>query len=172
MTTTQAPRPATPSPTPPQAHVYYFSLHTRGDVLALFTGSRADQAVAAHAVELAAGTGRPVTAAAVMRSTGFSINALLHRVRSRRIRAESDAILAAVLPALARAGPVRTATLTVPARTNPHRTLPADQVERIARRTGTDTAVTPVPLTGYTSPLARHLRRTDTKGRAAHLRRP
>ncbi|WP_420082567.1 hypothetical protein ACN6AT_36600 (plasmid) [Streptomyces sp. JL4002] len=171
MTTTQAPRPALPAPHP-EAHVYHFSLHD-GHVLALFTGSRADQTVAHHAADLATRTGHHITAAAVVRSTGFSINALLHHARSRRIQAETDAILAPVMPLLARAGPVQATTLVVPARTNPYRDLPADRVQHLAEHTGTETAVSPVPLTGYTAPLARHLQRIDRgrlSGPAPHRR--
>lgn len=119
--------------------------------------------MAAQAAELAARTGHPVTAAAVVRSTGFSINALLHLARGGRIRAEADAILAAVLPVIARAGPAR--TLVVPARINPYRTLPADLVERLAGRTGADIALSPVPLTGYTSPITQQNRITDPHSR-------
>ncbi|MDW4909223.1 hypothetical protein RB628_28755 [Streptomyces sp. ADMS] len=159
MTTIQAPQPAAPSPAPPEVHVHRFSPRADGSVLALFTGSRADQAVAAHAADLAARTDHPVTAAAVVvRSTGFSINALLHHARSRRIHAETDAILAPVLPVIARAGPARTTTLVAPAHINPYRSLPVDRVERLAERAGTEVAVSPVTLTGYTSPIARHLR--------------
>ncbi|MFI0828065.1 hypothetical protein ACH4Q7_26860 [Streptomyces roseolus] len=160
MTTTQTPRPFIPSPAPPEAHIYHLSLHSSGHVLALFTGSRADRAVAAHAADLAARTGHRVIAAAVVRSTGFSINALLHHAHSRRIQAETHAILTPVMPAIARAGPVQATALVVPARINPYRDLPADRIERLAERTGTEVAVSPVPLTGYTSPLTRHLQRT------------
>ncbi|MGY5032938.1 hypothetical protein ACWC9U_18995 [Streptomyces sp. 900116325] len=158
MTTPQHLPPAAPSPAP-DVHDYHFSLRSNGPVLALFNGSRADHAVAAHAAGLAARTGQPVTAAAVVRSTGFSINALLHHARGRRIQAETDAILAPVMPVIARAGPVRTTTLIVPARVNPYRALPSDRVERLAERTGTEVAVSPVPLTGHISPIARELHR-------------
>ncbi|MEN8653696.1 hypothetical protein ABCR94_24590 [Streptomyces sp. 21So2-11] len=160
MTTIQAPQPAAPSPAPPEVHVHHFFLRADGSVMAMFTGSRADQAVAAHAADLSARTGRPVTAAAIVRTTGFSINALLHHARARRIQAETDAILAPVLPVIARAGPVRTTTLVVPARINPYQALPTDQVQRLAYRTGTDMVLSPVPLTGYTSPITRRLRRS------------
>ncbi|OKJ18430.1 hypothetical protein AMK23_35330 [Streptomyces sp. CB02130] len=146
---TTPPRPAHTSPAP-EVHVYPFTLRGDGPVLALFPGSRADEAVAARAADHAARTGHPVTAAAAVRSTGFSINALLHQARGRRIRAEADAILAAVLPVIARAGPVGAATLVVPARINPYQALPADRVERLAGRTGANVALSPVPLTGYT----------------------
>ncbi|MFJ5712754.1 hypothetical protein [Streptomyces sp. NPDC093105] len=159
MTTTQTPRPAAVFPAPAEAHVYHFSLHTSGHVLALFTGSRADHAVATRAAELAARTGHRVTAAAIVRSTGFSINALLHHARSRRIQAETRAILAPVLPLVARAGPIRTTTLVVSARINPYRALPADRVVHLAEHTGTEIAVSPVPLTGHTSPITQGLRR-------------
>ncbi|AGJ59510.1 MULTISPECIES: hypothetical protein [Streptomyces] len=99
MTATHTPRPAHTSPAP-EVHDYPFTLRGDGPVLALFTGSRADQAVAARAADHAARTGHPATFAAVVRSTGFSINALLHQARGRRIRAEADAILAAVLPVI------------------------------------------------------------------------
>ncbi|WP_438319585.1 hypothetical protein ACSHWO_36460 (plasmid) [Streptomyces sp. HUAS TT3] len=165
MTTTHSPRPAATSPAS-EVHDYPFTLRSDGPVLALFTGSRADQAVAARAADHAARTGHPVTVAAVVRSTGFSIKALLHLARGRRIRTEADAILA-VLPVIARAGPVRTAILVVPARTNPYRTLPADLVERLAGRTGAAVALSPVPLTGYTSPITRELNRiTDPRSRS------
>ncbi|MEU5458367.1 hypothetical protein ACH4NR_32500 [Streptomyces globisporus] len=158
MTTTRTPRSAATSPAP-EVHDYPFTLRSDGDVLALFTGSRADQAVAARAADHATRTGHPVTAAAVVRSTGFSINALLHLARGRRIRTEADAVLVAVLPVIARAGPVRTATLVVPARTNPYQALPADRVERLAGHTGPDVVLSPVPLTGYTSPSTRERNR-------------
>ncbi|MER6599739.1 hypothetical protein ACWDBC_08300 [Streptomyces parvus] len=165
MTTTRTPRSANTSPT--EVHHYPFTLRGEGPVLALFTGSRADQAVASRAAELAARTGHPVTAAAAVRSTGFSINALLHLARGRRIRTEAEAILAAVLPVIARAGPARTTTLVVPARINPYRTLPAGLVERLTHRTGADIALSPVLLTGYTSPIARELNRiTDPHSRS------
>ncbi len=160
MITTQAPQPTAPSPTPPQVHAYRFPLRAGDSVLALFTGSCADQAVAARAADLATRIGHPITAAAVVRGTGFSINALLHHARGRRIQAETDAILAAVLPAIARVGSVRTTTLVVPARVNPSRALPADLVERLTHHTGTDLAISPVPLTGYTPPIARRLKRS------------
>ncbi|MFJ1565023.1 hypothetical protein ACIOG8_12485 [Streptomyces erythrochromogenes] len=80
-----------------------------------------------------------------MRSTGFSINALLRHARSRRIQAETHVILTPVMPAIARAGPIRATTLVVPARINPYRALPADLIQRLTERTGTETAVSPVP---------------------------
>ncbi|MFJ3692343.1 MULTISPECIES: hypothetical protein [Streptomyces] len=104
MTTIRTPRPANTSPA--EVHDYPLTLCGEGPVLALFTGSSADAAVAARAAELAARTGHPVTAAAAVRSTGFSINALLHQVRERRIRIEADAILAAVLPVMTHQSPV------------------------------------------------------------------
>ncbi|WP_030223118.1 hypothetical protein [Streptomyces bikiniensis] len=168
MTTTHTPRPAHTSPA--EVHDYPFTLRGDGPVLALFTRSRADQAVAARAADHAARTGHPATFAAVVRSTGFSINALLHQARGRRIRAEADAILAAVLPVIARAGPVRTATLVVPARINPYQALPADRVERLAGRTGADVVLSPVPLTGYTSPITRELNRITDPHSRSHTR--
>ncbi|MFE7804506.1 hypothetical protein ACFU51_07555 [Streptomyces sp. NPDC057430] len=157
MTTTPIPRPAAATPATPEVHLYRFPDQAGTGVLALFTGSRADQAVAARAADLAR-SGHPVTAAAVIRSTGFSINALLHHARHRRIQTEADAILAAVLPAIARAGPVRTTTpLVVPARVNPYRTLPAGRVERAAERTGADTILSPVPLPRPTPSVPRRL---------------
>ncbi|MFD3919100.1 hypothetical protein [Streptomyces sp. NPDC058595] len=163
MTTTQAPQPTAPSPTPPQVHVYDFSPRADRGVLALFTGSRADQAAATHAAR----TGHPVSAAAVVRSIGFTINALLHQARSRRIQAETHAILAAVLPVIARAGPARTTNLVVPARINSYQALPADRVEPLAGHAGTDVILSPVPLTGSTSPTAGELRRiTDPHTRS------
>ncbi|MGW0753534.1 hypothetical protein [Streptomyces sp. NPDC002587] len=108
MTTTHTPRPAHTSPAP-EVHDYPFTLRADGPVLALFTGSRADAAVAARAADHAARTGHPVTFAAVVRSTGFGINALLHLARGRRIHAEADAILAPPCcpssPAPGRSGP-------------------------------------------------------------------
>ncbi|WP_157867714.1 hypothetical protein [Streptomyces prasinus] len=71
--------------------------------------------MAARTADLAR-SGHPVTPAAVVRSTGFSTNALLHQARHRRIQAEADAILAAVLPAIARAGPVHPAGRARPGR--------------------------------------------------------
>ncbi|WP_157977488.1 hypothetical protein [Streptomyces triticisoli] len=76
MTTTPTPRPTAATPAPPEVHLYRFPGQAGAGVLALFTGSRADQAVAARAADLAR-SGHPVTAAAVVRSTGFSINTLL-----------------------------------------------------------------------------------------------
>ncbi|MDX3761794.1 MULTISPECIES: hypothetical protein [Streptomyces] len=166
MTTTRTPRPAATSPAR-EVHDYPFTLRSDGSVLALFTGSRADAAVATRAADHAARTGHQVTAAAVVRSTGFSINALLHLARGRRIRAEADAILAAVLPVIARAGPARTTTMVVPARTNPYQALPADRVERLVGHTGADVVLSPVPLTGYASPITRELNRiTDPHSRS------
>lgn len=46
----------------------------------------------------AARTGRNLTAAIAFRSTGFSINALLHRARHRRLARPADAVLAAPAP--------------------------------------------------------------------------
>ncbi|MFF9330998.1 hypothetical protein [Streptomyces albogriseolus] len=147
MTTLRLPSPTADVRAPAQAHLYRRSARPGAPVLALFTGSRADYAVAARAADLARG-GHPVTAAAVVRSTGFSINALLHHARHRRVQADADAILATVLPAIARAGPVRTTALVVPARANPYRTLPAGRIERAARRLACDVILSPVPLPG------------------------
>ncbi|MFC8835822.1 hypothetical protein ACFT8V_21925 [Streptomyces griseoincarnatus] len=148
MTTLDLSLPAA-APAPAQVHLYRFSPRPGAGVLALFTGSRADQAVAARAADLAR-SGHPVTAAAIVRSTGFSTNALLHHARHRRIQADTDAILAPVLPVIARAGPVRTTSLVVPARVNPYRALPADRIERAAGRLGNDMILSPVPLPGRT----------------------
>lgn len=132
MTTTRTPRSAAMSPAP-EVHDYPFTLRSDGDVLALFTGSRADQAVAARAADHATRTGHPVTTAAVVRSTGFSINALLHLARGRRIRTEADAVLVALLPVIARAGP---GPDRHPGRASPHQPLPgpARRPGRTARR--------------------------------------
>ncbi|KES08873.1 hypothetical protein BU52_02135 [Streptomyces toyocaensis] len=159
MTTPLSSPPASASqaPAPARVHLHRFSSRADGSVLALFTGSRADQEVAARAADLAR-AGRPVVAAAVVRSTGFSINAVLHHARARRVQAEADAILAAVLPVVARAGPTRTGSLVVPARVNPYRALPVGRAERAAVRAGADVVLSPVPLTGRTPPGARRLR--------------
>ncbi len=158
MTTLHLPPPTAHVPASEQAHLHRLSSRPGAAVLALFTGSRADHAVAARAADLAR-SGHPVTAAAVVRSTGFSLNALLHHARHRRIQADTDAILAAVLPALARAGPVRTTALAVPARINPYRALPAGRIERAARRLACDLILSPAPLPGRgphpTGPAAR-----------------
>ena len=65
-------------------------------------------------------------------------NALLRHACSRRSQGETDALLASVLPVLARASPVQSATLVVPARVNPYQALPADRVEGLAELTGTE----------------------------------
>ncbi|MFE0512866.1 hypothetical protein [Streptomyces sp. NPDC058964] len=65
-----------------------------GGVLAILTGARADADVAAHAGRLAARTGRKVTAAVAFRSNGFSVNALLHITRHRRLTHQAEAVLA------------------------------------------------------------------------------
>ncbi len=164
MTTLRLPSPTADVRAPAQAHLYRRSARPGAAVLALFTGSRADHAVAARAADLARG-GHPVTAAAVVRSTGFSIDALLHHARHRRVQADADAILATVLPAIARAGPVRTTALVVPARANPYRTLPAGRIDRAARRLACDMILSPVPLPGR-SPAPRRACRTAPRPRA------
>ncbi|QKV90787.1 hypothetical protein HUT19_02725 [Streptomyces sp. NA02950] len=75
---------------------------------------------------------------------------MLHHARHRRFQADTDAILAPVLPVIARAGPVRTTSLVVPARVNPYRALPAGRIERVAGRLGNDVILSPVPLPGRT----------------------
>ncbi|MGJ3561808.1 hypothetical protein ACR6C2_40380 [Streptomyces sp. INA 01156] len=41
--------------------------------------------------------------------------------------------------------PIQATTLVVPAHINPYRALPADRIQRLTERTGTETAVSPVP---------------------------
>ncbi|WP_420082821.1 hypothetical protein ACN6AT_37510 (plasmid) [Streptomyces sp. JL4002] len=138
-----------PLPAPPTHPVYVHTVPGRpaGDrILAVLTGSRADRDVAAHAGELAARTGTKLTAAVVLRSTGFSINALLHPARARRLAYRADAVLAPRTEALTAAGHYKTVTVLLPARTNPHHRLPARTLLRLAHRAGTDTVITPIPI--------------------------
>ncbi|MFD4587209.1 hypothetical protein [Streptomyces sp. NPDC058434] len=59
MTTHQHPQPAATSPSSSEVHVHHFPLRADGNVLALFTGSRADTTVAAQTTEPAARAGPP-----------------------------------------------------------------------------------------------------------------
>ncbi|WP_326580758.1 hypothetical protein OG539_00910 [Actinacidiphila glaucinigra] len=86
-----------------------------------------------------------MTGGPCVRSTGFSVKALLHLARGRRIRAETRAILGGVPPVIGRSGPARTTTLVVPSRSNPCQALPADLVERLAHRTGIELVLSPGP---------------------------
>ncbi|MFD3959894.1 universal stress protein [Streptomyces parvus] len=138
-----------PLPAPDTHPVYVHTVTGRpagGRILAVLTGSRADRDVAAHAGQLAARTGTKLTAAVVFRSTGFSINALLHLTRARRLTAQADAVLAPRTEALTAAGHYKTVTALLPARTNPYHRLPARTLRRLAHRTGTDTVITSVPI--------------------------
>ena len=117
-----------------------------GGVLAVLTGARADRDVAAHAGQLAARTGQELTAAIAFRSTGFSINALLHHARHRRLTHQADAVLAAHTAELTQAGHYQAVTVLLPSGTNPYHRLPARTLKRLAARTGAATVITPVPI--------------------------
>ncbi|MGW3248913.1 hypothetical protein [Streptomyces sp. NPDC001070] len=136
--------PAAPRPAP--VHVYTLPGRPAGRVLAVLTGARADSDVAAHAGQLAARTGQKITAAVAFRSTGFSINALLHLARHRRLNHQADAVLAAHTGALTAAGHYQSAVVVLPARTNPYHRLPARTLARLAARTGAATVLTSVPI--------------------------
>lgn len=92
-----------------------------------------------------AGGPHTVTAAAVVRSTGFSIKALLHLARGRRIQAEPPRSSAACRPSSSAPEPARTTTLIVPSSSDPYQALPADLVERLAHRTDIELVLTPGP---------------------------
>ncbi|KUN79023.1 hypothetical protein AQJ66_29540 [Streptomyces bungoensis] len=117
-----------------------------GGVLAVLTGARADADVAACAGQLAARTGRKITAAVAFRSTGFSINALLHLARNCRLTHQADAVLALHADALIAAGHYRSTIAVLPARTNPYHRLPTRTSKRLAHRTGSATVITSVLL--------------------------
>ncbi|MFD3961916.1 MULTISPECIES: hypothetical protein [Streptomyces] len=138
-----------PLPAPHPHPVYVHAVTGRpagGRILAVLTGSRADRDVAAHAGQLAARTGTKLTAAVALRSTGYSISALLHLVRARRLAAQADAVLAPRTEALTKAGHYQAVTVLLPARTNPYHRLPARTLRRLAHRTHTDTVITSVPI--------------------------
>ncbi|MBV7699812.1 hypothetical protein [Streptomyces sp. TRM70350] len=84
-------------------------------------------------------TGAALIAAVALRSTGFSINALLRLAHARRQARQADAVLAAHTGALTAAGPYQSVTVLLPARTNPH-------LKRFAARTGATTVVTSAPI--------------------------
>lgn len=137
-----------PARTPPAAvpvHVYKVTGRpaNSGIVLALFTASPADEAVATIAAELSLRVGRRVTAAAVLSLTGKT----LHHARKRHISARTDTVLYPVLPLLTPARPVHTAALLLPLWTKLLPRLPATRVHRFATRTGASLIVTPTPLT-------------------------
>ncbi|MCF4136442.1 hypothetical protein L1856_05445 [Streptomyces sp. Tue 6430] len=137
-------------PTAPRtSSVHAYTLTGRpsaGGVLAILTSARADADVAAYAGRLAASTGRKVTAAVAFRSTGFSVNALLHLARNRRLTHQGDAVLAPHTESLAAAGDYRSDIVLLPTRTNPSHRLPARALARFAARIGATTVITPVPL--------------------------
>ncbi|MFJ5829534.1 hypothetical protein [Streptomyces sp. NPDC093089] len=133
--------------TPPTVHVYNVTgSPADGGILIVLTGARADRDAAAHAGRLAARTGRQLTAAVAVRSTGFSINALLHHARAQRFARQTSAVLAAPTGDLTAAGPYQSATLVLPQGANPYLSLPAGAVHRLARRTGATTVITPAPV--------------------------
>lgn len=138
-------QPPVTTPRPP-VHVHTVSgSRPGGGILVVLTGSRADQDAAAHAGRLAARTGAPLTAAVAVRSTGFSTDALLHHARAQRFAHQTATVLATRTDDLTAAGPYQSATLVLPAGTNPCLSLPACAVRRLARRTGATTVITPVP---------------------------
>ncbi|WP_406728320.1 hypothetical protein WJ438_32055 [Streptomyces sp. GD-15H] len=143
-------------------HTYTLPGHPAGGVLAVLTGTRTDRDVAAHAGQFAARTGQKLTAAVAFRSTGLSINALLHLARHRRIVRRADAVLAAHTEALTAAGHYRSALVLLPARTNPYHRLPARTLKRLAARTGAATVITSVPL----HPPGRHFAPADERSDA------
>jgi hypothetical protein len=140
----------TPPPTtsaPPTVAVYPVDHRPPGTgrILAVFTDSPTDLAVAQHAADLAASTAAPIVAAAVVRGSGFSVNALLHRVRARRIAADTDAVTARVAPILRRANTrLLTTTLLLPASRRLHHPSAA-AVHRLARRVDATTVVLAAP---------------------------
>ncbi|MFI9150566.1 hypothetical protein [Streptomyces sp. NPDC053367] len=136
--------PAAPSTV--AARTYTLPGRPAGRVLAVLTGARADQDVARHAGQLAARTGQKITAAVAFRSTGFSINALLHLARQRRLHRQADAVLATHSDALTAAGHYESAVVVLSARTNPYHRLPARTLARLAARTGAATVITSVPV--------------------------
>ncbi len=118
-----------------------------GPVLAVLTDGPADPAVAAHAAELAVRTGTLLVAAAVVRTSGISVNALLHRARDRRIQADSTAIVARVAPTLHRAGVAYFRTsLLIPAGSGTLRDLPVTALRQVIDRFGAVAVVTALPL--------------------------
>ncbi|WP_028805773.1 hypothetical protein [Streptomyces sp. 142MFCol3.1] len=117
-----------------------------GGVLAVLTGARADAYVAAYAGRLAARVGRKVTAAVAFRTTGFSINAVLHLAGRRRLAHQADAVLAPThTDALTAAGHYRSTIAVLSARTTPCHRLPARTLKWLATRTDTPTVITSVP---------------------------
>ncbi|GAB3956135.1 hypothetical protein [Streptomyces sparsus] len=147
-----------PTPRPVTAvHTYTLPGHPAGGVLAVLTGARADREVAVRAGRFAARTGRKLTVAIAFASTGFSLNALLHLGRYRRLARQADAVLAAHREALAPAETYRSVVTVLPARTNPYHRLPARSLKRLADRAGATTALTSVPL----HPPGRHFTLAD-----------
>ncbi|MFI8432262.1 hypothetical protein ACIGJO_00700 [Streptomyces sp. NPDC079020] len=148
MTTLSPHRRSTPAP-PRTSPVHAYTVvggPEGGGVLGILTGARADADVAAHAGRLAARTGRKVTAAVAFRSRGFSVNALLHIARHRRLTHQAEAVLAPHTESLAAAGHYRNASVLFPARTNLFHRLPARALARFAARIGATTVITSVPL--------------------------
>lgn len=131
-----------------------------GPVLAVLTDGPTDMAVAAHAADLAARTRTLLVAAATVHTTGISVNALPHQARTRRVNADSTAIVARVTPILHTAGVafVRT-TVLVPAGTDTLRALPLGAVHELVGRFGAVAVVTALPLhdpTGVLHPAQPH----------------
>ncbi|GIJ71529.1 hypothetical protein [Virgisporangium ochraceum] len=112
-----------------------------GRILAVFTDSHTDLAVARHAADLAARAAVPIVAAAAVRQTRFSLNPLLHRVRARRIAEESAAITARVEPILRRANTRVLVTSLALSSTHRSDQPPAVAVYRLALRVGATVVV-------------------------------
>lgn len=127
-----------------------------GPVLAAFTGGPTDPAVAAHAAGLAARTHTVLIAAAAVRTTGPSVNSLLHLARNRRLRADRTAVLGRITPILHTAGVAYFATtLPVPAGTDTVRALPLDALHQLINRFGVVAVITALPLHDPTGVLRR-----------------
>ncbi|WP_084965985.1 hypothetical protein [Thermoactinospora rubra] len=128
-----------------------------GPVLALFTGGLADLAVAQAAATWAAGTRSLVIATTVVTSTGFSLNPLLHQIRSRRQDTDSLAIIGRLTPVLTAAGVAWLRIIVaVPTLAGPARALPMTTVRRLVDRFAAVAVVTAMPLhdpTGRMVPL-------------------
>jgi hypothetical protein len=131
-----------------------------GPVLAVLTDGPTDMAVAAHAADLAARTGTLLIAAAAVHTTGFSLNALLHHARNRRVQADSIAIVGRVTPILHSAGVAHMrSTLLLPVGTDALRALPVAPVRQLVDRFSAVAVVTALPLrdpTGFLQPAERH----------------
>jgi hypothetical protein len=114
-------------------------------VLAVLTDGPADLAVAAQAADLAARTGTMlIAAAAVATEDGPEGNPLLPHSRSRRVDAETRAIVARVTPVLHSYGVAYLRT-TMPVR-HAFRVPPVSAVRHLVDRFGAVAVVTAAPL--------------------------